>query len=118
MDSRPPISGSPPIPEKSKEIVVQNPLISVFSTDKLMFINNNHNGYDERYDNESDIEERIRICMLFYYYEQYIFLQTYKETNLEEVINNVIVQDVLQTFKISPIQITAGGLMDDWNRYF
>ena len=105
--------GTNPVPQ---ELVSTQIPTDVILKPSLFFINMRR-GYDERYNNDyNETETQLYLSLLFYYYEQYQFLQNYHYTSLEEVINNKVVNEVLNTSEITPFRMSAGGLFDDWNR--
>lgn len=78
--------------------------------------NQRYAGYDQRFSNESNDDEKYRMYLLLYYFEQLSKLQEFRATSHEDVIKNPIICDVLRLDEIRPIRPLAGGLMDDWER--
>ena len=70
-------------------------------------------GMDERFPFVSNDEEIGRIRLHLYYLEQIRWLESSVKTS-----DNImpIIREVLPLYEISPGKMSAGGLMDDWER--
>jgi hypothetical protein len=71
-------------------------------------------GFDERFPFESTADEKIRLSVLLHYLEQINKLQKINPTNIEEIKNNPIINEVLSTTDNCSYNIKSGGLFDDW----
>jgi hypothetical protein len=78
---------------------------------EIPFFRPSSSGMDERFPLVS-IENDEKIRLYSYYLEQIRELESTK--TIEGVYP--IIQEVLPLYEISPGRITAGGLMDDWER--
>jgi len=73
-------------------------------------------GYDERFSAESNEEEKYRLSLFLHYFQQLESLKSYHPTSREDVLKNPIITDVLRLDEITPVNMRAGGLFDDWER--
>jgi hypothetical protein len=89
--------------------------INIISTTNMIiendYIKKNIVGCDERYDNDSNSEQIYNISLWLFYLDKIIRLQNIPLT--DELKNDLFIRELND---ISTISITAGGLMDDWNR--
>ena len=109
----------PELPNSSSQELVSTEIPSTDGLQNFITLKNIRNGYDERYNEQSELNEtdmQIRMSLLFYYHNQYNFLIKYHSLSLEEVQNNHIVNEILEIRELSRFRMSAGGLFDDWNR--
>ena len=92
--------------------VTYNPIIPLLDIP----VNTQSMGFDERFPKGYDMEDIQRIGLFFYYLEQINRIESYPPISLEDVHRHPIIMEVLPLYDISPGKMSAGGLMDDWER--
>jgi hypothetical protein len=113
MDVKPPNPSTSP----SNNIPINPPIppsIFLYGNPENEILRKLKEGFDERFQFESTADEKIRLSILLHYLEQINKLQKINPTNIEEIKNNQIINEVLSTTDNSSFKIKSGGLFDDW----